>query len=141
MPTQWTWEDGGILMAVYMTQQPGGADLSQILAAADGINHAIPTVEELSTSLTKLLQYGVITNRADCFAVKPRHRPSLENKLQSRGGLFSSSDKGLKWLKKADLSQVNEQTVKVSETQVTTAYETYVGGIRKPHRAKLSRKS
>ena len=62
---QWTWNDGWILMSVYLAQSDEKATLSEIIAAADATNHAIPTTNELSHAFTQLVNAGVLHVKGD----------------------------------------------------------------------------
>ena len=71
----WTWSDAWVLTAAYVT---GGnpADLSDVVAAGDHINHSIFTVDELEHAFSRLTAVGlaeidgdVITLTADAIAL------------------------------------------------------------------------
>ena len=57
---QWTWNDGWILMSIYLVQSEDETTLADIISAADGTNHAIPTTIELSNAFTKLVNAQIL---------------------------------------------------------------------------------
>lgn len=59
--TQLRWSDAWLLAAIYQCSKEKPADLVEILAAADFINHALLNVEELRSGLFRLENAGLIT--------------------------------------------------------------------------------
>jgi hypothetical protein len=57
---QLRWSDAWILAAIYQCSKEKPADLVEILAAADFINHAVLNVEELQSGLFRLEKAGLI---------------------------------------------------------------------------------
>lgn len=55
-----TWAAAWVLLAIAYGAAPTGTTLTALIAAADYINHAIPTHDELSTSLVRLHEAGSI---------------------------------------------------------------------------------
>ena len=121
----WTWNDGWILMSIYMVSKNNGAKLSAIIGAADASNHAIPTTNELSSAFTKLKQHEVLDIENDKFIINSHYLNEIEKAYESRGGLFKTGDKGQKWLKKSKLLNMNESVILVTEEQLSTAYNEY----------------
>lgn len=122
----WTFEDGWILMAVFLGSADRSSELAEILAAADGINHALPTRRELCDSLTRLVQAGVILEQEDRFEIHPDHVESIEKAYQGRGGLFTSADKGRRWLERADLEvRADLPPVEISDDRLDAAHRAY----------------
>ncbi|QDV50974.1 hypothetical protein [Gimesia fumaroli] len=122
----WTWTDGWILMSVYAANQKTDGALSDIIGAADALNHAIPTEQELSTALTKLAQHGVITCNENQIRLTSGFLESIERAYQSKGGLFQSAEKGLEWLKRNELVKINEKPFEVTFNQVASASQEYL---------------
>lgn len=58
---EWKDEDSWILLAVLFCTQGGEGTLDRIIGAADFINHAIPTLEELHGALNRLYAGRLIT--------------------------------------------------------------------------------
>jgi hypothetical protein len=122
---EWTWDDGWILAATCLVSRPEGAELSEIIAAADAINHAIPTAGELSKAFTSLVSYGILVRERGCHTVSETYLPAIRAALQTRGGLFKSADKCLKWLQKLADENVALSQVLVTEAEVNAAQKEY----------------
>lgn len=58
-----TWADAWILYAVIISRPGNGASLQSIISAADGINHAIPTYQELRGAMVRLQRVGCIVEK------------------------------------------------------------------------------
>lgn len=58
--TQLRWSDAWILAAIYQCSKEKPANLVEILAAADFINHAVLNLEELQSGLSRLKNAGLI---------------------------------------------------------------------------------
>jgi hypothetical protein len=114
---QWTWNDGWILMATYLTHGTDGARLHEVIAAADGINHAIPTAKELSRAFTKLVRADVAEIADDRFRLRDDLLPEIEKAYNGRGGLFESAKKGEKWLKTLSSTQNNDREVVITDDE------------------------
>jgi hypothetical protein len=54
------WSDAWLLAAIYQCSKEKPADLVEVLAAADFINHAVLNVEELQSGLFRLENAGLI---------------------------------------------------------------------------------
>ena len=128
---EWTWNDGWILMSVFLAQGEDGAELHQIIGVADAINHAIPTSQELSESFARFANCGLMVNEGDRYAIASEFLSAIKKAYDGKGGLFSSADKGLKWLKKSGLVENAKQCVDVDDRQVESAYNRYVKALRK----------
>jgi hypothetical protein len=123
---EWSWSDGWLLMALCLAQGPKGARLFELIAAADMTDHSIPTAQELSSTLTKFVRCRLVTAAGGRYLVSRRHLLALRKAYKGRGGLFSSGDKGLKWLKRAALAPQTNKRVAISEAQLCAAYDVYV---------------
>lgn len=128
---QWTWSDGWILMALYLASRDQEAELYEIIAAADATNHAIPTAGELSSALTKFAQSGLIRQHEGRYSIVGDYLPAIRKAYDSRGGLFAAGDKGLKWLRRTRLPSVGADCIKLSDAEVTGAYNRYIITIQK----------
>lgn len=71
VPT-WKEEDAWILLALWCLRQNAASKLEHIIAAADFINHAIPTIEEMHGALNRLAAAHLITKRRDGFTMTSR---------------------------------------------------------------------
>ena len=123
---EWIWADGWILMSIYLTQGNEGAQLHDIIAAADGTNHAIPTTQELCKSLTKFVQGELVTLINNRYIISTNFIPSIRKAYESKGGLFESGNKGLKWLKKSGIISKNNNQIKLSDSEVKSSYLKYI---------------
>lgn len=128
---QWAWNDGWILMATYLTQGTEGARLQEVIAAADGLNHAIPTAKELSRAFTKLVRTEIMAVTDDRFRLRDDLLPEIKKAYGSRGGLFESAKKGEKWLKSLNVVERTDQAVLITEDDVAVAYKEYTSAIKK----------
>jgi len=121
----WTFTDGWILMSVYLTHGEEGASLDEMLGAADAMNHAIPTTNELSGSLTRLAKCGVVTQVDNRIRIAENYLPMIAKAYQGRGGLFSTPDKGKKWLSRMTFELNDAACVSITEQQSGEAYNQY----------------
>ena len=80
---EWTWVDAWILAAT--PDSPDGGALSRVMATSDAINHAIPTRDELASSLGSLIAAGLVQESDGRFRTTP-HGRSI--KAHWKGGLF-----------------------------------------------------
>lgn len=75
--------DAWILLATLYAAGPRGASLSDIIAAADAIEHAIPTYEEVHGAMARLQAAGVVLCRGRAYRVARRVAVAF---LQQRAG-------------------------------------------------------
>ena len=122
--TQWTWNDAWILTATSLVHKRGGATLAEIIAAADVINHEIPTAGELSLAFSRLVVCGIVEVRNDRYLLARNRSRAVRKALEGKGGLISYVDKCLKWLKETGLEPLPSATVTVSDSDVRAAYVT-----------------
>jgi len=128
---EWTWNDGWILMSLFLTRQPEGTALKDIIGAADATNHAIPTPKELSRALSKFVQCELVSKKDDHFLISAEYLPDIQKTNEGKGGLFHTPEKGHKWLKKSGLTAKNEIIIELTEGEVHSAYQAYIKAIRK----------
>jgi len=127
---EWTWNDGWVLMSLFLAHAETGAALHEIIAAADATNHAIPTAVELSRTLTSFAKCGLISFDGNRYRITSDFLPGIKKAYDGRGGLFSSGDKGLKWLRRSRLTECVEVQIDVNEMDLRAAYQQYVAGLR-----------
>ena len=122
----WEFVDGWILMSIFLASRSSSVKLEAVFAAADAMNHAIPTQNEISESLSKLLAIGAVQLSENKFSIEPAHLQSITNIYNKRGGLFETPNKGVTWLT-AIRATVPEDysTVELSEQDYSAAYERY----------------
>lgn len=91
-----TWEDGWIFAS--LTGGKASSNLVDIVAAADVLNHAIPTAQELRAALRRLHAGGLVTIRARTVGLTPHGLRVYADGIKRRGGLFSVVDNMVKAL-------------------------------------------
>jgi hypothetical protein len=129
---QWDWNDGWILAATLLVHKAGGATLAEVIAAADAVNHAIPTTDDLSRAFSRLADCGIVQIKNDRYLVARGRRRAVALSVTARGGLFSSADRCLKWLKTTGLEPPQSSaTASLSDAEVRAAYESYRGWSKK----------
>ncbi len=65
------WSDAWLLLAIIYAGS-GGANLERIIAAGDGINHAIFDPDELESGLARLTSRGYIKEKNGVFSATPK---------------------------------------------------------------------
>ena len=87
------WTDAWIFASLNTSaaEQPGVA-LAELIATADYLNHAIPTLRELRSSLQTLHAHGLVEPREKKVALTPHGTTIYTKGLAKRGGLFSIVD-------------------------------------------------
>lgn len=65
---EYNWSDAWLLLAIIYAGWNGGATLERIIAAGDGINHAIFNPDELESGFARLKSGGYIEERAGIFS-------------------------------------------------------------------------
>lgn len=128
---EWTWNDGWILMSLFLTRDVNGTLLKDIIAAADATNHAIPTPKELSRALSKFIQCELISTIDDRYLISPEFMTDIQKANEGKGGLFQAPEKGLKWLKKSGLTIKNGKKIELTDEEVHSAYQAYIQAIHK----------
>ncbi len=113
-------------MSVYLAANDGNAELCEVLGAADVTNHAIPSVDELTSAFTKLKQHGIIELKKNNFIIEKKFLESLKKSYNSKGGLFETANKGKKWLVKNKLLIINDSIIEITEEQLTVAHTKYI---------------
>lgn len=122
--TEWTINDGWILMSAFLAGGDSGASLQMLVGTADVLNHAIPTRGELSRALTRLARIGVISNKDGLFVIAPEWVTEIEKARGGKGGLFSLPEKGKKWLARNKFPMI-ETSITISDDELTEAVALY----------------
>jgi hypothetical protein len=112
-------------MSVFLAHGQDGAALDELIAAADAMNHAIPTRGELIRSLTRLASCGVLSEENGRFRIAKSYLPLIATANQEKGGLFSTPDKGKKWLSQMDFTVDDSVHVAITDQQLSEAFSTY----------------
>jgi len=63
------WSDAWLLQAIALATQRGPATLAQIIAAADAVNHALPTFDELHGGFVRLTAGGFVAEAEERFTI------------------------------------------------------------------------
>ncbi|MCU0977908.1 MAG: hypothetical protein MUF25_01940 [Pirellulaceae bacterium] len=82
---EWQPEDPWILLAALYNRDEDAIPLRKIVAAADAINHAIPTLEETHGALNRLAAGRLLKAKRETFSVTPK-AVELFEKVQSSCG-------------------------------------------------------
>ena len=127
---EWTFNDGWILMSVFLMHGADGASLSYLIAAADAMNHAIPTSGELTRSLTRLAKCRVLANIDGRYRISTDYLSALTAANDKRGGLFATPEIGKKWLTKNEFEIDEDAEIPVTQDDVTAAFDEYRSAIR-----------
>ena len=127
----WSWNDGWILMAIYLAQSNEKPMLANVIGVADAINHAIPSSKELGFAFTKLVNAGILKINGNEYRITETYIEEIENAYKAKGGLFETANKGLKWLKSSGILPTELPKVRVTEEELKSAYKEYISQIWK----------
>ena len=96
------WSDAWLLQAVALASQANAATLDEVLGAADAVNHAMPTCDELHGALVRLTAGGVVEEVEERFRLTGRVPADISAALV--GGRQSGRDAASKYLGAEDWS-------------------------------------
>src|SRR5262245_3456627 len=65
---EFPWSDAWLFQAIVLAARQGPARLADVLAAADDVNHALPTDDELHGALSRLTSAGFVEEINERFA-------------------------------------------------------------------------
>jgi hypothetical protein len=122
-------EDTWILMCILLLNENGPCEIKDIIPLADGINKAIPTVDELHGALNRLLSARLISTRKGAYTPTPKAQ-ELHKKVKEtcRSGLWDQMD-GLTNILKCPCCGVQLKRVmwriNVTDQDVDAAYKQY----------------
>ena len=85
------WSDAWLLQAIALASRKEPATLADLLAAADAVNHALPTSEELHGALSRLGVGGFVEKVDDRFRLTSRVPAEIRNAM-SEGGWLRGRD-------------------------------------------------
>ena len=66
-----TWSDAWLLLAAALTEEGGSGTLPGLLAAADAIQHAVPTFDEVDGAIGRLCAAGLLKREGNSFRMTP----------------------------------------------------------------------
>ena len=127
----WTFNDGWILMSVYMMHGEDGASLADRIAAADATTRAIPTSGELSRALTRLAKCHIVTRVEDRFRIAQDFLPAIAAANDKKGGLFATPDKGKRWLASREFNIDEDAKIVISKKDLTAAFDEYRSALKR----------
>jgi hypothetical protein len=139
---EFLFEDTWILMCIRLLNESGPCDLNDIIPLADGINKAIPTIDELHGAFNRLLAARLISTHKGRY-VPTAKAEELFEKVQAncRSALWDQMD-GLRNILKCPCCGVRLKRVtwriKMTEEEVTAAYKQYSSTLSE-HRKKEHR--
>jgi hypothetical protein len=67
-----------IFLSIAVASQINPADYTEISIIGDGINHAVPTLKELQTSISWLIGKGLVLNHAEKYELSERGKIEFE---------------------------------------------------------------
>src|SRR5690242_10888833 len=79
------WSDAWLLQAIAIASHEAPASLSRVLGAADGVNHAMPTDDELHGAFVRLTAGGHIEEVEEGFRLTERARAGVEQAIVAAG--------------------------------------------------------
>lgn len=127
-PAEFQPEDHWILLALMFDEDPP-SPLDRIIAVADYINHALPTIEELHGALNRLASAGLIRARSGSFELTKKGL-DLNVKLSTRPNMRAVTDcKALGYLLRCPCCGPRLPPIRwvipLSDDDYKTALETY----------------
>jgi hypothetical protein len=79
------WSDAWLLQSIALATETGPATLAQIFAAADAVNHALPTSDELHGGFVRLTAAGFIAETEDRFTITQLVPFAILSSIRSSG--------------------------------------------------------
>jgi hypothetical protein len=79
------WSDAWLLQAIAIASQQGPASLADVIAAADAVNHALPTSDELHGGLLRLTGGGFVEEVEHQFKLTERVPRQVEQTIVTSG--------------------------------------------------------
>ena len=99
----WAWSDAWVLAAITITGSEGAASLTDVVAAADAVNHAIVLDTELEQAVGRLLGAGLIEVPKRRFRLTDAGRAMA---ARCSGGMRQQVDHLLAMLRRLPLTPV-----------------------------------
>lgn len=122
MTRGWEWADSWLLMGL-----TGEAEtLDQVIARMDGINHAIPTREEIAVGLSRLSGAGLAEVGAGMYGLTPRGADFVEEASSGDTGSWDGVKAALQLLP----HPATRPDVGISEDEYRRALKTYNRSMR-----------
>lgn len=121
--------DGWIFLAIQHGNDGNAASLTEVIAAADWINHALPTDGELRNGVNRLIASGLVQITDLGFSLTSGGR-ALVGRLGSRSGLHRQLDRFAdEWRMPASVNNAWAP----GPTEISDAVEQYRSAMRRRH--------
>jgi hypothetical protein len=78
-----------IFLAIAIATQIMPTDINGIIATADGINHAVPSQKELETSISRLIDKGLVVKQAKNYKLTIIGKLEYNKASESTNGLMN----------------------------------------------------
>lgn len=79
------WSDAWLLQAIALASRTGPGTLADVIAAADDVNHALPTYEELHGAFSRLTAGGFVEEIGDRFRLTGQVPPETTATIVESG--------------------------------------------------------
>lgn len=79
------WSDAWLLQSIVLASGNGPATLAQVIAAADAVNHALPTADEVHGGLVRLTAGGFVAETNACFIITDRVPAAIVAEIRGSG--------------------------------------------------------
>jgi hypothetical protein len=101
---RWAWSDAWIYTAIRISDRGEGVTLSDLMTAADVVNHAYPTDAEITQAVRRLIGAGLVDVRDGRFQLTAAGASLNPRRL---GGLFGQIDSYLKELRRLPVTETD----------------------------------
>jgi len=105
--------------------------LSEIIARADFVNHAIPTKEEIGSAITKGLRCGLLERGQSGVRYAHSHREAVSSVTEKPRYALDAWEALHKFLSRQSWKQTNTEDFLLTDADVETAYQEYLGRIKR----------
>ena len=124
MQSTFSWADAWIFAALSVTRHP--AALADLIGAADGINHAIPTPDEINGALNRLHAAGLVSRSGEQLAPTQIASELFERINSGRRSLPGIVDRTHQALVRDFRLPAVPRAFAYSDADVRAAYEVYL---------------
>lgn len=105
---------------------PDGTDLRGLISAADAVNHAIPTREQIVRTVNRGLRAGIIERAGGRFRVSPDTREALARATGTSRVWFRQWDAVYAYLSSREWQAVGASRYRLPERRYATVVEEYL---------------
>lgn len=123
MQREFSSSDAWLLVALMVAKHP--ARLEDLIATADGINHAIPTTAEINGALNRLHAAGLLSARDEHFVPSSAARELFERISSGRHSLLGVVDRVHQALMRESTASSIPDHFAYTDADVHTACEAY----------------